>query len=275
MPFRASTLCIQQVVKNGRFGYECRERFAIGCMNAPSHRLLNLPHPRLRTPRNRSACLWHLLDLVSRGHHRYTRGLIRNPRKVPDFVEKMHARFGVLLSPSGRAKRRARGMPTAHLVMYRDWDDVWLWWLLVGGADSDIDKLANRFNETLHRVTCRNTRLMFRDEYVLRQRQRPRKQGGGRVWTWYLSRALATQIERELVKLASGHGHGRERVDDLVHAVERLRNRPMFSGVRTQARAALYRARRIWAKTHDAESAYPQILDEVPPWFGNRPHIFG
>ena len=233
-----------------------------------------LPHPRLRTPRNRSACLWHLLDLVNRGHRRFTCGLIRDPRKVPPFVEKMHGRFGVLLSPSGRAKRRAQRNPTAHLVMYRDWDETWLWWLLAAGPDEKIDALARKFNETLLDASRPNTRLMFRDEYVLKQRQRPRKQGGGRVWTWYLTRRLAARIEKELIRLASRHGLGQERVDDLISAVERLRNRPMFNGVRTQARAALHRARRVWIKTHGGKSTYPEILDEPLPWFGHRMKIF-
>lgn len=235
---------------------------------------IHLPHPRLRAPRNRSACMWHLLNLVSRGYRYHTAGVIRDPRRVPLFVEKMHRQFNVLMSASGRTKRQKRGVPNAHLVMYQDWDGVWLWWLLFAGEESRIKALAEIHREVLHDATQANGRLRFRDEYVLRQRQRPRDQGGGRVWTWVMTGAAQTAVERQLIALAAAHGRDADRVDDLERAVQQLRNKPMFNGVRTQARHALHRARQVWRKTYASGIDLPDALTATLPWFSGRIRIY-
>lgn len=231
---------------------------------------LHLPHRRLPTPRNRSACLWHLLNLVSRGHRYHTSGLIRDEKKVLAFVEKMHEHFGVLLSPSGKRKRHARGIPTAHLVMYKDWDGVWLWWLLFAGDESHIYALARTHHESLHDATRSDGRLSFREEYILRTRQRTREHGGGSAWTWFMSKPVANAVESELVSLAAAHGCSGARTDDLERAVTRLRQRPMFGGVRQQASVALLRTMRVWVKTHGVGHPCPGYLTEPLPWFDGR-----
>lgn len=238
------------------------------------HAFPHLPHRRLRSPRNRSACLWYLLDLTSRGYRYHTQGMIQDGQRVPGFVEKLHERFGVLLSPSGRRKRAQRGEPTAYLVMYQDFDGVWLWWLLFAGVQERVNTLAGRYNEELRDAERTDGRLSFRSEYILRQRQRPREAGGGRAWTWFMTRRRQDAVERELVRLASSHGRATERTDDLNAAVDRLRNRPMFGGVRLQASHALLRARRVWVKTHCANSAVPACVTEPLPWFNGRIKVF-
>lgn len=218
--------------------------------------------------------MWHLLTLVSRGYRYHTAGVIRDNRKVPHFVDKMHAQFGVLLSASGRTKRNKRGMPNAHLVLYQDWDGAWLWWLLFAGDESRVKALASEHREVLHDAARLDGRLYFRDEYLLRERQRPREQGGGRVWTWFMTGAVQTTVERQLIALAAAHGRGADRVDDLERAVQQLRNKPMFNGVRTQARHALHRARQVWRKTHASGVAPPEVLNLTLPWFSGRIRIY-
>lgn len=218
--------------------------------------------------------MWHLLDLISRGCRYHTAGVIRDSGKIAAFVDKMDSRFGVLLSPSGRAKRLARGIPGAHLVIYRDWDDTWCWWLLIAGSEDKVKSLADAHGEVLKDAERTDGRLHYRDEYVLRQRQRPRNQGGGRVWTWFLTKPKYRTVEQELVKLAASHGRDNQRTDDLICAVQRLRNRPMFNGIRTQARRAVSRAKRVWLKTHNALLHYPALMDEPLPFFPGRIKLF-
>lgn len=218
--------------------------------------------------------MWHLLNLVIRGYRYHTAGVISDARKVPHFVEKMHAQFNVLMSASGRTKRHKRGAPNAHLVMYRDWDGVWLWWLLFAGEELRVKALAAEHREILRDAARSDGRLYFREEYLLRERQRPRDQGGGRVWTWFMSGAVQTSVERQVIALAAASGREGDRVDNLERAVQQLRNRPMFNGVRSQARHVLRRARRVWEKTHASGVLYPGILDEPLPWFSGRMKIF-
>jgi hypothetical protein len=218
--------------------------------------------------------MWHLLNLVSRGYRYYTNGVIRDPQRLPLFVEKMHRQFNVLMSASGRTKRQKRNVPNAHLVMFQDWDGVWLWWLLFAGEESRVKALAEKHREVLQDAAQVNGRLRFRDEYLLRQRQRPREQGGGRVWTWVMTGAVQAAIERQLIALAAAHGRGTDRVDDLVRAVEQLRHKPMFNGIRTQARHALHRARQVWRKTHASGVDLPEVLTATLPWFSGRIRIY-
>ena len=119
-----------------------------------------------------------------------------------------------------------------------------------------------------------DSRLRYREEYVLRIRQRPRESGGGRAWTWFLARHIAQRMEKELVSLAAAHGRRHERTDDLERAVERARQRPMFGGVRVQTRHALRRAAVVWRKTHATHVPIPGALVDPLPWFNGRPRIF-
>jgi hypothetical protein len=245
-------------------------------MNKPTPFLIlpGHPHPKLRCPRNRSAAMWYLLDLVSRGSRYHTRGEIRDPKKLTGFIEKMHAKYGVLLSRSGKRKRQLKGEPTAQLVMYQDWDGVWLWWLLVAGNKKTVKKLAEKHRENFKDATSKSGRLTFRDDYVLRWRQRPAKSGGGTAWTWYLDKRRHRELEKELVYLASARGQNNARNDPLIEAANRLRNRPMFGGVRMQARASLGRAEKVWKKTHRADQEPPAEITETLPWFASRMRVF-
>ena len=218
--------------------------------------------------------MWHLLDLVSRGHQYYLNGAMHDPDKLPGFIDKMHERFGTLIAPSTRAKRKKRCVPTAHLVLYQDADSTWLWWVLFAGDVSAIKKRCAEYREASRDAGSKGGRLQFRDEYVLRQRQRPRTDGGGRTWTWFMAKPVVNAVERELVSLSSSHGWRSQRTDDLERAVERLRNRPMFNGVRLQASHALTRAKRTWYKTHASGERYPEILDAPLPAFVGRMRLF-
>lgn len=107
---------------------------------------------------------------------------------------------------------------------------------------------------------------------MLKPRQRSRSGGGGNAWTWFLTRRVMNEIEREIVTLAAAHGRSNARTDDLERSIQRLRNRPMFGGVRVQASRVLLRARRVWCKTH-ADPLPPCITDRLP-FFGGRPVIY-
>lgn len=229
----------------------------------------------LRVPRNRSACMWYLLDLVSRGSRYYFSGDIRSPDRIEGFVRKMHSRYEVLLSPSARTQRHKQGRVAAQLVLYPDWDGVCLWWLLLAGTDERVRTLAAGYNDRVwDAARGGENRLRFRDDYLLRTHQRTRRQGGGRGWTWYMAKHLARDTERELISLAAGHGRRRQRVDDLERAAMRARQRPMFHGVRSQSSQALRRAQVVWRKTHAAHDACPPCLTDPLPWFAGRMRIF-
>lgn len=225
---------------------------------------------KLRIPRSKSAALWLLMDLVRTGHRHWTRGTVR-PEKLDALVDKLDTRFGVLMTDSTRARHRRQGRPTARLVVYPV-GDVLFWWLLIAGPESRVQQLCAEHQETLHDAYHPERRLHWGEEYILKPRQRSRSAGGGHAWTWFLTRNMMNEVEREVVTLAATHGRLDERTDDLERSIQRLRNRPMFGGVRVQASRVLLRACRVWCKTHAAP--IPPCITDRLPFFGGRPVIY-
>ena len=193
--------------------------------------------------------------------------------KLEPFVVKMHDRWGILLRHSTRARWRAAGRPTAHLVVYPTEHDPqsFYWWLLIAGSEAKVRALAAQYREQL--CDAEREHLEWSDEYVLKCRQRNGEAGGGRAWTWYLTRRRIAEIEAELVKLAAAHGRGGERTDDVERAAARLRARPMFGGIRLQVGQALRRAAAVWAKTHGGQST-PDCFIAPLPFFGRRVRLY-
>jgi len=218
--------------------------------------------------------MWHLLNLVNRGHRYHIGGVIERNESIAPFVTKMDRQFDLLIAPSTRTKRHRRKIPTAQLVLYRDQGQRWLWWILFAGTERAVHQWVAPYREALQDAYRTDGRLLFASSYILRQRQKPRDAGGGNAWTWFMIKRVQNAVEKELVYLASSHGRGAERTDDLVRAVSRLRQRPMFNGVRLQASHALRRAKRVWYKTHGRDVSYPPIMDEPLPWFAGRMRIF-
>ena len=216
--------------------------------------------------------MWLILDHVSRGHRFWTRGTIP-ASKLERFAMKLHERFGVRVRHSTRARWRAQGRPTAHMVVFPTEHDpqTFYWWLLVAGSEHQVQALAERYREQLRDVEREH--LEWSDEYVLKCRQRASEAGGGRAWTWFLARQRYAEVETELVRLAAAHGRSGERTDDLTRAATMLRARPMFGGVRLQAAQALRRAAAVWAKTHGGQLP-PDYLTAPLPFFGRRPRIY-
>ncbi len=218
----------------------------------------------------RSECMWQLLDRVSRGSVFYIFGKITNYEKLVPFANKMHKKFDVYLSPSGKAKRRGKGQPTAQIVFFQNHDNVIYWWILFAGSKKKIIKLTEKYGEVLFDSQKQGQYLTFVDDYILRRKQRTREQGGGFSWTWFISKKRQKAIETELCFFASSHGRKYERVDDLERAVTRLRQKPMFNGIRVQASSLLSKTKRVWLKTHKKDIPYPEILDKCLPFFNGR-----
>ncbi len=219
---------------------------------------------------SRSECMWQIVDRVSRGSVFYVSGKITNHEKLSSFANKMNKKFDVFLSPSGKAKRRGKGQPTAQLVFFQNYDNVIYWWILFAGSKKKIIKLTEKYGEVLRDSQKLGQYLTFVDDYILRRKQRTREQGGGFSWTWFMTKKVQKAAEAELRLFASGHGRKNERTDDLERAVIRLRQRPMFSGIRTQASGILTKTKRVWFKTHKKDNPYPGILDECLPFFSGR-----
>lgn len=197
--------------------------------------------PPLRIPRNKTACMLLIQQLCVRGHYYWSRGVVSADR-LPKLIAKFDDKFGVLDPHSRRTKKRKSGIPTAHLVLYRyPKSRQWLFWLLIAGKPHSVQELSLKTGEILFDREIQP--VAWLDEYELRF-------GPRGTLTWWMQRTLANTVDAELRYLASAHGRPGERIDDLQRAVQRVRNRPMFSGIRRQVGQSLFKAKKRWCKTH-------------------------
>jgi hypothetical protein len=182
---------------------------------------------------------------------------------IPNDLQRHYGKREVIYSLRTKDRREAERLTRQASVRLDDEFEA------VRGQQSGPPRQLAVADDEAIRTVCE----AFREEYVLRTRQRTREHGGGSAWTWFLSKPVANAVERELVSLAAAHGRRGARMDDLERAVARLRQRPMFGGVRQQASVALLRTMRVWTKTHGIGRACPGYLTEPLAWFDGRIRI--
>lgn len=205
----------------------------------------------LPVPRSACALMQHLQFLVSRQGYLYWCGGSIEPEKLADFVQKMHARYRVALSPRMRAYDRQCGRALASLVVFPHGDKV-LWWVLSdGGAGGLADPTAPDFRVSRHAMRA-DGHVVF-DDYVLvyATKTSPRMVLDARsgtaieilkdvsTWTWKIRSPVVTQLKADVDAYCKKLDYGKE--PDAKGAGWGLRcflleqrQRPLFAGVRWQ-----------------------------------------
>lgn len=189
-----------------------------------------------------------LLDSVVRGSCWYVSGSIPLDR-APRFAAKLAGRYGVDRNKNQRAYARRQGAANARLLLLRRSESTdLLWWLIATSGEGAVHE-----QETLLDAREKRSRLRLDDDYELVRTTRPRKHGGGTVWTWRMTRS---SVERWRVRLIQACRRGDDR--DLRVALASLRRTPGFSGVRRQVGQLVTLARGEWRRRH-AQTEFPQL----------------
>lgn len=219
-----------------------------------------------KVPRNQSAVMMYLSDQVSRGYHYYLSGEVHK-NKALEFALKMKSKFDVNLTSEQRAMRHKKGLPNFILIMFPIDEECFLWFVLAAGVPSKIDKIAAQQNEKFESSLDKKTRIALKD-YELKRVTKSRSAGGGTRWTWFIKSKAKRMLQEELIRAARCNS-----TQKLENAVERLRNRPMFSGVRAQASTLLINTGNELCRRKGTIDR-PSFLTSQLRFFGKKIRIF-
>jgi len=191
-----------------------------------------------RIPRNKTAALQHIQNLVVRGYSSWTDGTILHT-KLERFVHKMDENYGVTENIQMRARNRAKKSASTHLVIYPCDDTSYYWWLLVTAGRGNVHEME-RLQDALSPVN----RVKFGEQFELLYRQRTRVQGGGAGWTWRMQKTYYENWEYDLVRAV--RSYNTKEVQNVINMLTRM---PMFAGVREQVYKLLRRGERVWRRS--------------------------
>lgn len=204
----------------------------------------------VRIPVSKRACMRILLETAQRGSRYWQSGTV-SPDKALGFAHKMARLYHADANQAQRAYAKKRGLANTSLVMFAETEDAILWWLLVTpgtGAVHEQEKLLDAHSG--------RGALIWRDQYLLRQEQRPRHHGGGRTWTWALAPQRMEMLMTAMKQLAAAPGAANSRVDDLAELVRAVMRMPGYYGIRQQQLELLRVGRETWARTHAKEATF-------------------
>ncbi|MBB5427477.1 hypothetical protein HDG40_005656 [Paraburkholderia sp. JPY158] len=217
----------------------------------------------LHVPRNRTALMQQLQLLVGKGNHRRWCGGSIDSQKLPAFVEKMAARYPITRSTRGRVYDRKCGQAVVHFIAFPMGNKV-AWWLL---SDEGWGGLADGQSPDAHvarDAMAAEGHITFGDYVLLyATKQEPKEVTGTNgakprrflgttsTWTWKLRteivRELRAGIERCCERLEYGADGGAGRKPWGVRGMlSSLRERPQFSGIRSQVLALHKEAEELW-----------------------------
>lgn len=164
-----------------------------------------------------------ILETVQRGSRHWCAERVR-PQKALGFAEKMATLYHADANAAQRAYAKRLGRANTTVLMFPKHAQSILWWLLVTPGEGLVHA-----REKLMDAHDKRNRLAWLDQYELVHEQRPRHQGGGRHWTWRLTRQRFARLKAAMRELAAAHG-GHDRRDDLDAIVRALLRMPGFMG---------------------------------------------
>lgn len=223
-----------------------------------------MPKQPLKIPRNRTAAMQLMQQLVGSGHHRYVSGHVA-PSKLPRFVEKLAASFPIHRDAPGRAYDRRQRRASVHLVVC-PLDDLEVFWCLLstkgagGLGDPDSPDIGPRRDTRL-----RGQHLRFA-HYELLHYEKVLPKIRATTWTWRIEPKRYAEYEAAVVQTA------RERdLAALVSMAQRHASMPMFSGIRGQVLKLNQLLAKLAAKFNKGTLVPPQLpsLRKLPIYAGS------
>lgn len=231
----------------------------------------------LLVPRNATGLMQLLQLLVGREHHRYWCGGIVPAAKLPAFVKKMAVRYPLSRNARQRSYDRKRGLAVVHFIAFPVATGV-AWWLLSCEGKGGLADPASPDAHVAHDAMTAAHHIEFGDYVLLYANKRAptkvvdKKTGKEKTvstslstWTWKLRRPvvseLAAAIEAECRTLS--YGAEGAKAWGLRGLLERLRHRPLFSGVRNQVIELHRQARDNWERRRPAwREGHPQYVKQ-------------
>lgn len=201
-------------------------------------------------PTGKTVLMQHLQTLVLRGNPYWVGGVIA-PEKLAGLIQKLAARYPVTRTERGRIYDRTRGLAVAHVLVYPTLGGV-AWWVLCSeGKGGLADPLCADFKAAKHAMKS-GQHISFDDyELVYATKRDVRTIKDGKTgkekniakelstWTWRISRHCINEVravlDHEVRTLNYGdHPRNGKAGYGVRGTLYYQRQRPLFSGVRTQ-----------------------------------------
>ena len=212
--------------------------------------------PWFRIYATQSGLMQRCPKMVADGYRWWTGGTIESA-KLPALVEKFAGKYAIAATADQRARRRRDGLANARLLAATI-DQATVRWLLRVSDGEGAVREQEALQDTL------NPREALRwGDYEMKRTTRPREFGGGSRFTWWIDKQVESEIDRRASGLAQGG-----RADALGLHLKTCIHRPLFSGVRTQIRKVISRARAVW-RHHHPERSWPGPDPDKLPWLGS------
>jgi hypothetical protein len=224
-----------------------------------------------KQPRNNSALMMYLTDQISRGYDHYLQGEIK-VEKIPSFETKMNKKYPFDLRVHQRSYRKRKGLPNYILIISKPLDGDCSWYILAAGTKTKVLKKGAENDDTFRSAKEKNTHLAYRN-YEAKCISKPREEGGGYRWSWYLNRREYKQIREVFIDASRSRS---------LHRLEYLcllnRKRPMFGGIRGQIKSLFTLAQkevsRRRKRLNSASQDMPDYLTKTLPFFAKKMTIF-
>jgi hypothetical protein len=191
-----------------------------------------------------------LLNLVSRGYSRYTRGTVA-PKKLEALTLKFEDRYRIEKTSQQRFRSRIKDEANCFLIAWLESPEVVHWWLVVTAGTGLIEDL-----ETLQDAAHKKTRIELTGyELVKTPREGTRAQ-----WSWRMTTECYGAWETRLKTAVRQYSD-----DALRQALFSLKRVPAFAESRKQAFALAKLAQAEWARSKSTAWPYGAIY---LGWFG-------
>lgn len=224
-----------------------------------------------KQPRNISALMMYLTDQISRGYDYYLQGEIK-VEKLSFFETKMVKKYPFDLKVHQRSYRKRKGIPNYILVISRPVNDTYSWYILAAGTKTKVLKQGAKNDDVFRSEKDKNTRLTYRN-YEAKCTSKPREEGGGYRWSWYLNRNEYKQIREAFIDASRSRS-----LHQLEHLCQINSKRPMFGGIRSQVKSLLKLAQKEVIRSRKRMSIssqeVPAYLTETLPFFAKKMTIF-
>jgi hypothetical protein len=187
----------------------------------------------LLIPKNTTALLQSLRDLVGRGYHFWTSGTIKI-LKAESLCNKFNEQYGVLVTKQRRDYNRKLGRANVYLFMYPQPGGDLLDWILIATQGKGAIHMQEKLRD--HTSGQHTDRVRWRHYEIVALSDRA---------TWRLRREVAEDWEKKMVAAAR-----KKNRFDLEQTQKVLCNFPMFTGVRQQVWKILQKTYRTRKRHH-------------------------
>jgi hypothetical protein len=185
----------------------------------------------------------YLLRMTPRGYWYWLGGICSSLDELNKRAAKYAEYYGTDLSPSKRSYRKSKGLASALMVACKLPSEVldggYQWFLIATDGMGEI-----RNNKKLKDARTNAGRIVWGEDYVLYEADRPREHGGGRHWSWFIQPAKQKELDFYVGKLL------KEAPDELSAFITMQLRRPLHSGIRSYLSRLIRRANQNFTRMY-------------------------